>query len=717
MRRLLAALVLLLPVLSYGQLTKLDSLSMPSVDTLEASIIRDEKNVKEITTQTSLQRIDGSKIGRNFAVLGSPDLIKTLQMLPGVSSGSELGSGMYVRGGDGSDNLYLLDGVPMYQVSHLVGLFSSFNSDVIDHADFYKGGFPARFGGRLSSVVDVGVREGNFEQWHGNASLGLIDGRFQIEGPIIKGKTSLNFGVRRTWTDLIKSVAQLFIKNEATQEMASNFHYDFGDFNLKVVHKFTPSSRLTFSGYYGQDLMNAMFLLNQTDTNLDLTYRLKWGNTLGLLRWDKEWGDTFAMDVSAYYTNYSSRMKFTTDISTTSEDEDGKQVLTNMNMHENNLSRIYDLGTEINFYSRKTELHHLRFGGSGVFHTYDPSRDAGIVMKTDGEENLNQSNSQSKRYLGGELAAYFEDEITLGRQWRINLGLRDALFLVSGKAYNRVEPRAAVKFMATDYLDLKGSFSTMNQFSHQVAATYLDLPTNMWMPSTSKVQPMNSNQFVLGGTLRLPFHLSVDIEAFYKTLDHLYEYTGANTMLPQIDAWEEVFKEGRGRAYGLEVGLEYQTDKLQAAAYYTLSKSERLFESFYYTWFPDRYDNRHKLNLSASYRFSRKFELYGAWVFHSGNRFTGKTGVVWLDGEDMEYELYGSPNNFSLPAYHRLDVGFNWHMRTASGNEANFSVSVYNAYNHVNPMFGFIEESDGKMKGIAYGLIPIIPTISYAIKF
>ena len=690
---------------------------MASVDTLEAAVIQDQKTIKEITTQTSLQRIDGSQIGKNFAVLGTPDLIKTLQMMPGVSSGSELMSGLYVRGGDGSDNLFLLDGVPMYQVSHLIGMFSSFNTDVIENADFYKGGFPARYGGRLSSVVDVGVREGNFEQWHGNASLGLVDGHFQIEGPLWKGKTSINFGVRRTWTDILKSVATLFIKGETQQEMASNFHYDFGDFNLKLVHKFSPDSKLSFSGYYGQDLMNAMFLFNQPDTKLDLTYRLKWGNTLGTLRWDRSWSETFAMDASVYYTNYSSRMKFLTEIDSKTTDDEGNVSKSNIDIHENNLSRIYDLGGGLNFYSKKFDGHHFRFGGSGVFHTYDPSRDSGILMTSDGAENINTKDSQSKHYLGGELAAYFEDEISLGRRWRINLGLRDALFLVDGRAYNRLEPRAAVKFMATDYLDLKGSFSTMNQFTHQVAATYLDLPTNLWMPSTAKVKPMNSNQLVLGGVLKFPQNITLDVEAFYKTLDHLYEYTGANTMLPQINQWEEVFEEGRGRAYGLEVSLEYKTEKLQTAAYYTLSKSERQFDTFYYTWYPDRNDNRHKVTLTASYRFNKKFELYGAWIYHTGNRFTGKSGVIWAGGQELDYALYDSPNNFALPDYHRLDLGLNFHRKTRRGNESTLTISIYNAYNHVNPMFGFIEQDGDKMVGVAYGLIPIIPTISYALKF
>lgn len=721
MRLKLSVLFLLIPSLAFAQLTRPDSLSMVSIDTLDAAVIRDEKTIRQIVTQTSLQRIDGSQIGRNFAVLGTPDLIKTLQMMPGVSGGAELSSGLYVRGGDGSDNLFLLDQVPMYQISHFVGMFSSFNTDVIDYADFYKGGFPARFGGRLSSVVDVGVKDGDFEHWHGTVSMGLVDGHFQIEGPLIPGKTSINFGARRTWTDIVKSVAMLFIKNPTTEEMAGKTHYDFGDFNLKIVHKFSPVSKLSWSSYYGQDLLKAVLLVTQREddssTKADLDFNLKWGNILSTLTWDRQWTETFDMEASLFYTNYTSRMNAVIDALMVMKDDEGNTSSMGLNLYEKNLSRVYDIGAKVNFYSKRREGHHLRFGGNGVLLTYDPTRDEGLVVKMNGLKSYENTDAQNKHYLGGELAAYAEDEITLGRQWRLNLGVRDALYIVSGRAYNRLEPRAAVKFMATDYLDFKGSYSAMNQFAHQVSAVYIDLPTNLWMPSTKKIQPMHSDQWVLGGTLKLPVGVTVDVEAFYKTMAHLYEYTGTNALLPQINRWEEMFEEGTGRAYGAEFSVEYEHKGLKASAYYTLSKSERLFPTFNYTWYPDRFDNRHKITLMASYRFNRKFELYSAWLYHTGNRFTGKTGVIWEGDWDLGYELYGSPNNFSLPPYHRLDVGLNFHKKTRHGNDATWTISVYNAYNHVNPMFGYTEESEGRMVGVAWGIVPIIPTISYCLKF
>lgn len=704
------ALLLLGGAFARAQEPPSDSLATRQ-DTIETAYIRDTRTIRETYTQTSLKRIDGDNLGKNFAVFGAPDLIKSLQMLPGVAAGSELMTGLYVRGGDGSDNLFLLDGVPMYQVSHLIGLFSSFNTDIIDYADFYKGGFPARFGGRLSSVVDVGVKEGSFSRWSGNASLGSVDGRFQLEGPLVKGRTSLNFGLRRTWTEPMQYLAILFIDDEQTREMARHFHYDFGDFNLKLVHKFTPSDKLSLSLYYGQDLLKALMKQSDEGTSFDMDYLLRWGNTLASLRYDKRFDDRLEMSSSLWYTRYSSRMIFDTQAYT--YDDDQRQYL---HLEENNLSRVQDIGANIDFYHKRLHGHHLRWGGSVIAHVYDPTRSQQVLMEAEETPAYKEGSSQAKNYRGAELAAYLEDEISLGWKWKLNLGLRDVLYIVgAGKTFNRFEPRVALKYQANDILALKTSYSVMNQFTHKVSATYLDLPSNLWMPSTAEVKPMSSQQWVAGVELALPQNVTFDIEAFYKTLDHLYEYTGINSMLPQIDKWESVFEEGKGRSAGIEMSVEYRTEHLQAAAYYTLSRSERRFETFHYDWFPDRNDNLHRLNLTASYRFNKRFELYAAWVYHTGNRFTGKVATVNDGG--VVYDVYGTPNCYHMPAYHRMDAGFNWHRLHSKGREGVLTLSVYNIYNHVNPVFAMVEEENGKTLGHYYGLIPIIPSLSYCYKF
>ena len=448
-----------------------------------------------------------------------------------------------------------------------------------------------------------------------------------------------------------------------------------------------------------------------------MDFDLRWGNTLGTLKWEKKWTETLLMDAQLYHTRYASNMGFLTDMYEETVNEQGGKESVSIKLDEFNRSRVFDTGASVNFYSKRFSAHSLRFGGDFVAHTYDPDRSSSTDILYNGLSLLKEEDAQSKTYGGGELGLYFEDEISFSERAKLNLGLRNSLFFVAGKVYERLEPRVAARVFLSDNLSLKGSWSTMNQFSHQVAATYLDLPTNLWMPSTTLIKPMHSNQGVLGFIYKFSRHLSLDVECFYKRMSNLYEYTGVNTMLPQIDHWEEVFSEGMGRAYGAELSIEYRTHNLQLGANYTLSKSERYFENSYHTWYPDRNDNRHRINLMGSYRFNRRFELYAGWTFHSGNRFTGKSAYVWDDEQGVEYEIYGSPNNYTLPAYHRLDLGFNWHHKTRNGGERTFNISVYNAYCHINPIFGMIEEREGKMVGLAYGLIPIVPSISYLWKF
>ncbi len=702
------------------------------VDTLSAAVVRTDKEKRAARTQTSLQRLDADRINGGFAVLGSPDLIKTLQTLPGVANGTELTSGLYVRGGDGSDNLFLLDGVPLYQVNHLIGLFSSFNSDMVEEVDFYKGGFPARFGGRLSSVVDVDVRGGNFTKWKGTVSIGLVDGRFQIEGPIVKNKTSLSFGVRRTWLDLVKGLAMPVIKlsakyNEdaaALADMASAFHYDFGDYNLKLVHLLSPTSKLSLSAYYGQDYLNLKTSTSGDDddentSSSSLYNHMIWGNTLVSLDWDKIWEEkSLAMNSKIYYTHYRSDVSSSLEMNEKDKDTDtGLVTELDGSLFEKDYTRIHDVGLASDWFYDAIDNHHMRFGVDGIFHMYDPYRKMDMLMTVDDMPYVQENTYTEKHYLGGEVSAYYEDEITLWDRLTLNLGLRDALFIVQERTYNRLEPRAAMKFDLNSKLALKASYAKMNQFSHMVSTCYLDMPTSLWMPSTALIKPMSSDQFVLGATYRPTEEWMLDVEGFYKNMEHLYEYNGTNTLLPSLDKWEIDYIEGRGRAYGVEFSAEYTSEKLQARAYYTLSKNERYYPTYYYTWFPDHNDNPHKINIMANYKFSPKFEVYANWTYHSGNRFTGASMVIF--DRDSYTEVYDKPNNYRLPSYHRLDVGLNWHRKLRNGHIRTLNVSIYNVYNRLNAIAGGLQADDGgdKVNGVAYGIIPIIPTFSYTWRF
>lgn len=718
-----------------GVLLSLPSLAQhwdnEKIDTLNAAVVQTDKQKKAARSQTSLKTLDNRLIRRGFAVLGTPDLVKTLQILPGVSAGTELMSGMYVRGGDGSDNLFLLDGVPMYQVSHVVGLFSSFNTDMIDEVDFYKGGFPARYGGRLSSVVDVGIKEGSFSEWKGSASLGIIDGRLQIEGPVIKDKLSINAGIRRTWLDVAKYIGSFFLEDELSQEMLRAASYNFSDINLKLVQKFNADSKLSLSCYYGHDhggfkLTETLLGVENDDryiTESDLFFKLKWGNTLASLRWERRLPSRdILFDASAYYTNYTTDMVFDGNEHDVEKDEAGKVVSdARIRVYERNFGRIHDIGANTNIYINGLPGQRLRFGTSFVGHIYDPFREMSVKISSFKKPVYSEGYDESTSYLGGELALYAEDEISVEDLLKLNLGLRENLFFVKNKVYSCLEPRAALRCDLSESFLLKCSYSITNQFTHQLAACYLDLPTNIWMPSTAQIKPMKAEQIVAGFKWSLPFNLSFDVELWYKNMFHLYEYAGSNSMLPQIEKWEKYYHEGKGRSYGAEFGVEYSSEHVFAALYYTLSRSERLFPSFYFDWYPDRNDNLHKLNLHAQYRFNKRFELYASWTYHTGNRFTSITAVgkdgIENEGGDIfvpnQIEVYDMPNRYRMPDYMRLDAGLNWHRKFRNGHTRTLTLSVYNVTNRLNAVMAFLDVKEDKVKGYAYGLIPIIPSLSY----
>ncbi len=711
------------------------------VDTLRASRVTAEKRTREASTQTGLQRLDEKKINRGFALFNTPDIIKTLQMMPGVAAGTELMSGLYVHGGDGSDNLFLLDGVPIYQISHVGGLFSAFNSDVVETLDFYKSGFPARYGGRASSVVDVHTREGNFEKFKGTFALGLVDGRFQIEGPLVKGRTSFNLGIRRSWSEVV-TVPALIIANrqevkENGKDEANHYQggYNFTDFNFGITHKFTEDNRLRLNFYWGDDRMPfTIKMANSAGDGPDRHYgydaikaKLFWGNTLTSLNWQYDITDKFYLDATAYH----SRNRNVIDLAVSMWEWDGKDVFSSIG--EDVTSVVSVSGLKANFHYKPTPGHHIRFGAMAQYNHYTPGR----TFRTDlyrPEGNLVNEFTNKVVFDGGETALFAEDEFNITERLKANIGARGVFFLVRGGAFPKFEPRAALKFQCTAGTSLRLSYAEMNQFDHSIATSYIDLPTNTWMPSTASIKPIRSRQVAGGVYSTLPHNIKVTVEGWYKTMDNLYEYGGITSLYPPIDTWETDFVPGKGKSWGMETSLEYENEKLSASLYYTLSWSLRKFEAFYYDWYPDRNDNRHKIDLLLNYRFTPKFELYAGWHYHTGSNMTAATYMIQRSGErSFAFEVYDRPNSLKIPDYHRLDLGLNWTKTTRRGNTRILNFSIYNAYNRLNPMFANIEEeyehymdpetgyyrsrSTGKWKGTAIGIIPIIPTIGYTLKF
>lgn len=711
-------------------------------DTLRASRVTAEKRERDdAATQTGLQRIDASKINRGFALFNSPDIIKTLQTLPGVAAGTELMSGIYVHGGDGTDNLFMLDGVPIYQVSHLIGMFSSFNSDVVESLDFYKSGFPARYGGKMSSVVDVRTKSGDFEDYHGLFAIGLIDGRLHLEGPIVKGKTSFNIGLRRTWMDMVTTPIIWYANWHAIKEDGKdkanqvNGGYNFSDFNAGITHKFSEDNILKLNFYAGQDKADFGLKEPESDDDGDTIHwgydnvhaKVTWGNLLASLNWQYDISDMLYLDATAYHSRNHSLIDLGMD---EWQWRDGKDAYNTIS--ENVASHVNVTGVKTNLHIRPNEHHHIRTGLMAQHNLYLPSRAFSLDFKM-GNIPLQMSNSVDSEYKGMESALYVEDEMGITPWLKANIGARGVLFAVKGKNWMKLEPRASLKFQCGTNTSIRMSYTEMNQYDHSIATSYLDLPTNTWMPSTSIIKPMFSRQFAGGVYSTLPNHFKLTLEGWYKTMEHMYEYNGITTLYPPIDSWENDFIEGKGKSWGLEYGLEYEGEKLSAQVYYTLSWSMRKFEDFYFDWYPDRNDNRHKFDIMLNYCPKPRFELFAGWHYHTGNNITAATYSLHNnDGKYYIYDIYDKPNSLKLPDYHRLDVGLNWHRIKKNGHEAIWNLSIYNTYCRMNAITGQIDmeteetvDKDGftmyvptgRYKGTAIGIIPIIPTLGYTLKF
>ena len=680
-------------------------------DTLDSAYVTAVKEKMRNTTQTGLVRLDGEKLRSGVAVFGSPDIIKQLQILPGVAAGNELSSGLFVHGGDGNDNLFLLDGVPLYNITHFGGLFSSFNTDVVENLDFYKSGFPARYGGRLSSVVDVETSEGNMESYHGNFSIGLIDGRLHVEGPIVKNRTSFNFGLRRSWMDIVTAPAIAYANWRNHNDPKVDGGYAMTDLNARITHIFKPTSKLNACFYWGRDRLHAGMEEDLLDSGISLDVGTTWGTATGSVAWEYEFSKELRGKLLGYYSQSGSDVGYGFNVNT-KIDEDFLRVT----MSDHNICNVGDGGVKYDLDWFPNASHHVRFGGAAVMHDYKVTREYEQTQKIPGLDATEDTDTKGSRCGAFEPALYCEDEIFLTYNLTLNAGLRASLFATKDLTWGRVEPRAALKWLIDKDLCAKLSYTRMSQYSHLVSAMYIDLPTNSWMPSTWGAGPMMSDQ-IAGGLYFTPGPFVVNLEGWYKTMDNMLAYNGANAFYPPLVNWEKSFTSGSGKSYGLEFEATYRKPVIELSLYYTLSWSWRQFDAYYSFPFADRNDNRHKINIVGTWRPKKGMSFYWNWNYHSGNRITLPTHVVNY-GTYASEMLYQAPYNASLPDYHRLDVGADFSKTLQNGRVLSLNISIYNVYNHLNAAFAMLDTDEkGNYIGKAYGLVPIIPTISLGFKF
>lgn len=697
-------------------------------DTLTESRITAYINRNRAATQTGLIAIDGNKFKKGYAVLGSPDLIKELQQLPGVSSGTDLLSGLYVHGGDGTDNLFLLDGVPLYQVSHAAGLISTFNTEVIDNLDFYKSGFPSRYGGKLSSVVDITTRPGDMQEYHGSFNIGLLSGGLQFEGPIVPGKTSFNVAVRRSWFDVVTIPLNAIVNIKKPYGDSQKVNYSMTDFNASVTHLFKPDSRLSLNIFAGND--NVVYnwedlkvrywegerIIGKPGYSLDAD----WGNILTSLNWQKKFSDDLHLNTIAYYVRSNSGISI---LNKKWKISDYAPKTTEDTQQDISASIMHEIGAKTEVDWMPSEYHHINVGAGYSGRIFNPVREySKVTLNTDyesgvQEESYNNSDSFSVRYNASEVSVYASDEISMAKWLKANLGLRYAFFEQNGYMHHSVEPRAALRFQLAPIAALKMSYTEMSQAVHLVRANYIDLPMSVWFPTTENVTPMKSKQAAAGVYLDLPRNITLNVEGYWKIMNDIYEYSGIDGFFPDLSDWEHQLLSGTGRSYGAELEARWRTEKMDVAAYYTLSWTERYFEGIYHDWYPARNDNRHKLTLTATRKFSERFEMYAGWHYHTGDRATIPTQLI---GDNAYYE---SPYNYQMSDYHRLDLGFNFHKTTKRGNESIWNLTLYNAYCRMNPMFAYLKHyipegsSEYKTEFVEKSLLPIIPSFNYTLRF
>lgn len=651
------------------------------------------------------------------SLTGESDLLKALQMLPGVKSGTEGTTGLNVRGGNIDQNLYLVDGIPIYNPNHLMGFISTFNTDAIKNIDFYKGSFPSQYGGRVSSVVDVRTKDGNNEKIKGDVSVGLISAKVNLEGPIVKDKTTFSLSARRTYLDLITAPLIKYENNQNNDENV-DFGYHFSDVNMKIQHKFNYKSKLTASLYWGEDKYNFSIKDNSTNNAGNSKAKVKWGNFITTLDWAYQLSNVLFTNLSISYNKYKSNINSTYESTSNENGQNNKY-----NFSYDFISSIEDVSLRNNYNYYLNSYNSIRFGVEYTHHAYSPEITS--IVTNDNSVITSPYSITNKKY-GNEIISYLEDEINFNKLC-ITAGLHLDNYNVEGSNYFSLQPRVSFRYNLTPSLSLKGGYAMMNQNIHLLANGIISLPTDLWVPVTKKIKPITSNQVSMGLFYQLKDICEISMEGYYKKLNNVIDYKDGVSSFNNSENWEEKVSQGKGKAYGVEFLIQKEKGNTSGWISYTLSFSKRQYDDGQINAgkeFYDRYDTRHQVNIVLTQKIGNGIDITAAWVFNSGSRTSvpiasyydnyGYTLTSYSYNNPDLINVYGERNNFKMPCYHRLDIGMNFKKKTKHGQRI-WSVNVYNAYNHKNAFFVFTTNKPNKLK--AYSIMPIIPTVSYTYKF
>jgi len=688
----------------------------------EEVIITAEKEDENISsTEMGTVDLDIEQIKKIPALLGEIDVLKVIQLLPGVQAAGEGQSGLYIRGGGADQNLMLLDEAVVYNTGHLFGFFSVFNPDAVSNVKLIKGGMPASYGGRLSSVVDITMKEGNNKDYHVTGGIGLISSRLTVEGPIVKDKSSFLVSARRTYADVI---AQPFLR----EDFKGNRYY-FYDINAKANYIISDKDRLFVSGYFGRDVFS---FTNDRNT---FSARIPWGNATTTIRWNHLFNDKLFMNLTALYNDY--RFEF------------------GASFREANFSlssRIRDANAKIDFDYFLNPKHKLEFGAIYTYHIFDPN----TLQASDGNLTLDQTGQTRRR--AQEAAVYFLDEFDIGERIKINAGIRLSGFQQVGPynrviyddlenavdtvVYNRfqsvrnyggIEPRISARFQIDGQSSIKASATMNTQYLHLVSSGS-GLPSDVWVPSSFDVKPQRGTQYAIGYFRNFADNMfETSVEVYYRTMKNLVEY-GENYTFDLQKEYERNFVYGTGEAYGAEFFVQKRKGDFTGWLGYTLAYTNRTFPDLNNgQTFPAVYDRRHDASIVLVWspekitigKKEKQFSLAGTFIYGTGSALNLPSS--YYIGNVLEnpslVNIYGDRNSYRMADYHRADISFTIHGNPAKRFQSEWVISAYNLYNRRNPYFVYLDydaeplSGDLEVKAYQVSVFPIIPSFTWNFKY
>ncbi|WP_343658076.1 TonB-dependent receptor [Chryseobacterium sp.] len=677
-----------LPLVPQEEVTK-------AIDEVVVTAIKKDKNLT--SAQMGAETLNIKNIEKLPVLFGEKDVMKTIQLLPGIKSNGEGSSGFSVRGGATDQNLILLDEAPVYNASHLLGFFSTFNSDALKDASIIKGNSPAQYGGRLSSVLDVKMKDGNNKDYNVNGGIGLISSRLSVEGPIQKEKSSFIVSGRRTYADL-------FLKT--SKDYKDNKLY-FYDLNLKANYQINENNRIYLSGYFGRDVLG-----------LGDTFNTDWGNTTATLRWNSIISSKLFSNTSFIYSNYDYKISLKND------------------------DTVFDLNSKIRDWNLKQDFtwfagnkHSVKFGLQSIYHTLTPSSASGTTVS---------SFVRNPRY-SWENAVYINDDYKATEKLTINYGARLSMFSVLGgdtfntyengvltdskflekgkfgKTYVNLEPRISANYRINEVSSVKGGYSRNTQNLHLLSNSNSGNPTDQWIGSSYTVKPEIADQISLGYSRNFKNNnYEVNAEVYYKDMKNQIDFKNGAQI--GFDTGADVESEllfGKGRAYGLELIAKKKSGKLTGWISYTLSKTERKINGINNNeWYNARMDKTHDLSIVATYQLNPKWTFSGLFVYSTGNAVTFPTGKYELNGQTIFQ--YSNRNADRMPAYHRMDLSATYEPSSNKRFRGSWTFGIYNLYGRENAYtINFEDNPDrpGTTRAVQTSLFRWVPNITYNFKF